>query len=845
MSNSNWNRTFMTAKQPGKKAKNRRTKKTKFFLALLILMALGIGNLPAHAATTLTTVDNEGKVGRYTSLALNGSGFPVISYYDSTNFDLKVAVCNDATCTSPPTLTTVDNGRDVGVDTSLALNSRGFPVISYYDYTNGDLKVAVCNDETCTSPTLTTVGDVGWYTSLALNSDKPVISYYDNTNKDLKVAVCNDEKCTSPTLTTVDNSLGDVGKYTSLALNSDKPVISYYDNTNYNLKVAVCNDATCTSPTLTTVDNSVGDVGFYTSLALNSDKPVISYNDNTNGDLKVAVITPPTVTSLTRATGAANPTNASSVDFTVTFSEDVTGVDTSDFTVRANGATGTVSAVSGSGKSYNVTVTTTSDGSLGLDVKTSGTGIQSSAGNALAGGYTNGEAYTIDKTGPVTTLTSTSKPTDPSNVATASFEFNSDESTATFECQLDTGGWAACNSPHALSGLADGSHTFEVRAKDTLGNTDATPESYTWTVDTTGPVTTLTSTSKPTNPSNVATASFEFNSDESTATFECQLNTGGWAVCPSPQTLSSLADGSHTFEVRAKDTLGNTDATPESYTWTVDTTAPSTTLTSTSKPTNPSNVATASFEFSSDDSTATFECKLDTGGWAVCTSQHTLSGLADGSHTFEVRAKDAAGNVDATPESYTWTITTVYVAPSPTATATASATPSPTASPTPSPTSAASTGKPKLQIGIRGPKQVSRGQAARFTLTYSNTGSVTATEVVIKLPLPPYTTFDKANSTPGWALTKTVSLQAGQLMATGSVTATSETYALAVGDLTPGQSGSATFATTVQADAPADLTLNVEASIGDSTSTGSTALAKSSTAVEVAGYSIYLPLILR
>lgn len=81
-------------------------------------------------------------------------------------------------------------------------------------------------------------------------------------------------------------------------------------------------------------------------------------------------------------------------------------------------------------------------------------------------------------------------------------------------------------------------------------------------------------------------------------------------------------------------------------------------------------------------------------------------------------------------------------------------------------------------------------------------------------------------------------------MATGSVTATSETYALAVGDLAPGQSGNATFAATVQANAPADLALNVEASIGDSTSIGSTALAKSNTAVEVAGYSIYLPLIL-
>jgi len=190
------------------------------------------------------------------------------------------------------------------------------------------------------------------------------------------------------------------------------------------------------------------------------------------------------------------------------------------------------------------------------------------------------------------------------------------------------------------------------------------------------------------------------------------------------------------------------------------------------------------------------------------------------------------------------TATTVYVAPSPTSTATATATA--TSSPTASPTSAASTGKPKLQIGIRGPKQVSRGQAARFTLTYSNTGSVTATEVVIKLFLPAYTTFDKANSTPGWELTKTVSLQAGQLTATGSVTATGEIYALAVGDLSPGQSGSATFATTVQANAPAGLTLDVEASIGDSTSTGSTALAKSSTAVEVVEkFRNYLSLILR
>jgi LPXTG-site transpeptidase (sortase) family protein len=180
---------------------------------------------------------------------------------------------------------------------------RFAPKTSYLDGTNGDLKLAVCNDAACTAPTLTTVdstGVVGQYTSLALNaSGFPVISYYDITNRDLKVAVCNDAACTTSTLTTVD-STGVVGQYTSLALNaSGFPVISYYDFTNYVLKLAVCNDAACTAPTLTIVD-SAGNVGLYNSLALNaSGFPIVSYLDGTNGDLKLATITPPSVESHT------------------------------------------------------------------------------------------------------------------------------------------------------------------------------------------------------------------------------------------------------------------------------------------------------------------------------------------------------------------------------------------------------------------------------------------------------------------------------------------------------------------------------------------------------------------
>ena len=80
----------------------------------------------------------------------------------------------------------------------------------------------------------------------------------------------------------------------------------------------------------------------------------------------------------------------------------------------------------------------------------------------------------------------TSKPSNPTNSTSASFSFTSTETGSTFECKLDNESFSACSSPKTYSGLSNGSHTFQVRAISAT-ETDPTPASYTWTVDTSLP----------------------------------------------------------------------------------------------------------------------------------------------------------------------------------------------------------------------------------------------------------------------------------------------------------------------------------------------------------------------
>lgn len=85
-----------------------------------------------------------------------------------------------------------------------------------------------------------------------------------------------------------------------------------------------------------------------------------------------------------------------------------------------------------------------------------------------------------------------------------------------------------------------------------------------------------------------------------------------------------------------------------------DTTPPQTTIDT--QPAATTTSSSAVFTFSSDDTGATFQYSLDGGSYANAVSPLTLTAITDGAHTLSVRARDAAGNLDATPATAQWSV---------------------------------------------------------------------------------------------------------------------------------------------------------------------------------------------
>jgi Bacterial Ig-like domain len=305
-------------------------------------------------------------------------------------------------------------------------------------------------------------------------------------------------------------------------------------------------------------------------------------------------------------------------------------------------------------------------------------------------------AVTVDDT-PPPAPTITSNVAANSSSTSATFSFTDAEAGVSFSCRLDGGGFSTCASPTTYTGLADGSHTFEAKARDAAGN-EATA-SFTWTVDTTAPTAAVTfpasgaiyNTSTYNAGCGTAatgdfcgTAADSGGAGVSSVEVSIRRGTGNYWNGSSFSSGSELffaatgttswsyvfaganfpADGSYTIRARTTDAAGNIGTSAAStFTISADTTAPPTPEI-TSAPATTTKSTGASFSFTDTEAGVTFECELDGGGFSACSSPRSYSALADGSHTFSVRAVDAAGNRSAST-AHTWTVNSTMVCSAP------------------------------------------------------------------------------------------------------------------------------------------------------------------------------------
>lgn len=420
--------------------------------------------------------------------------------------------------------------------------------------------------------------------------------------------------------------------------------------------------------------------------------------------LTFSVVDAPGVTSIVRA-GSASPTvpsSATSVSYTVTFDQSVTGVDASDFELVTSGnATGTI-GVTGSGTTYTVTISDISgDGSLRLDLKNTGTGIQNGSSVAVVGGYTSGETFTVDHTAPLAPGAFTMNPLDDtgtsstdaitsvntprfSGVAEANATvrlYDTDGTTVLGTTTADgAGNWTITSST-----LGYGAHTLLVRQTDAAGN--VSPGSATLAVDidrsasapaaptlavssdTGTPGDGRTSIVTPTITGTAeafATVTLYATDGVTTLGTTTANASGAWSIVP-----TTLGEGTHSLTVRQVDRAGNASGASAALNLTVDTTAPlagatpvlATASDSGTQGDGITNVAAPVITGTAEpnavitlyDTNGTTVLGTATangsGSWSI-----TSSSLSIGTHTLTYTQKDAAGNISAPSAGLTLSI---------------------------------------------------------------------------------------------------------------------------------------------------------------------------------------------
>ena len=312
------------------------------------------------------------------------------------------------------------------------------------------------------------------------------------------------------------------------ASDQDGDQLTYSWNHDSTLDISMAN-ADSLSPTFAAPQVSVNTTVAFMLTAddgtdTHSDTVIVTILDVPAVSTVVTDTTAPTISSIERANPSSATTDSQTLVYRITFSEDVTGVDTADFALSSDSTGDTngnnpVTSVSGSGDTYYATVSATTDGTYNLDLVSSGHGIADTASNPLANTAPTGadETYTVS-----TVVTDTTAPTissieraNPSSATTDSqtlvyrITFSEDVTgvdTADFALSSDSTGDTNGNNPVAsilgsgdtyyatVSATTDGTYNLDLvssghgiadTASNPLANTAPTGADETYIVSTT------------------------------------------------------------------------------------------------------------------------------------------------------------------------------------------------------------------------------------------------------------------------------------------------------------------------------------------------------------------------
>lgn len=182
----------------------------------------------------------------------------------------------------------------------------------------------------------------------------------------------------------------------------------------------------------------------------------------------------------------------------------------------------------------------------------------------------------------------------------------------------------------------------------------STSQSAVITSDTVAPTAVITGT--PNSPIKAGTYVLSVSGTDVTA-YKWRMQGGIWSketALSKKISIKAKTTSTYTVEVIGRDAIGNWQTEPTTASWDVDTIVPDTLSSVGAPPISSYNIG--SYLFESTKLNSTFECKIDKGVYAACTSPFTIPALSNGKHTLTVRAKDAAGNYDPKPLVYTWIV---------------------------------------------------------------------------------------------------------------------------------------------------------------------------------------------